>query len=55
MRALLAIALLIGLPWPVTALAKISGLARVIDGDTIEIAGVKAGLSAFVTHEAVLH
>ena len=40
MRALLAIALLIGLLWPVNALADITGPARVIDGDTLEIAGV---------------
>ncbi len=39
MRALLAIALLIGLLWPVTGLADITGPARVIDGDTLEVAG----------------
>ncbi len=33
MRALLAIALLIGLLWPVTALADITGTASVVDGD----------------------
>ena len=36
--ALLAIALLIGLLWPVNALADITGKPRVIDGDTLEIA-----------------
>ena len=40
MRALLAIVLLIGLQWPVTALADITSKPRVIDGDTLEIAGV---------------
>ncbi len=44
MRALLAIALLIGLLWPVTALAEISGPARVIDGDTLEVAGERIRL-----------
>ena len=39
MRALLAIAVLIGLLWPVPALADITGPARVIDGDTIDVAG----------------
>ncbi len=39
MRTLLAIALIIGLLWPVTALAEISGPARVVDGDTLEVAG----------------
>ncbi len=36
---MLAIALLIGLLWPVTGLADITGPARVIDGDTLEVAG----------------
>ncbi len=44
MRALLAIALLIGLPWPVTGLADITGPARVIDGDTLEVAGERIRL-----------
>ena len=39
MRALLAIAVLIGLLWPVPALADITGPARVIDGGTIDVAG----------------
>ncbi len=44
MRALLAIALLIGLLWPVNALADITGKPRVIDGDTLEIAGERIRL-----------
>ena len=44
MRALLAIALLIGLLWPVNALADITGKPRVIDGDTIEIHGQRIRL-----------
>ncbi len=44
MRALLAIALLIGLLWPTPARADITGKPRVIDGDTIEIAGERIRL-----------
>ncbi len=44
MRALLAIALIIGLLWPVTALADISGPARVVDGDTLIVAGERIRL-----------
>ena len=44
MRALLAVALLIGLLWPVNALAAIAGAATVIDGDTIEIHGQRIRL-----------
>ncbi len=43
-RALLAIALLIGLLWPTVALADITGKPRVIDGDTLEIAGERIRL-----------
>ena len=39
MRVLLTLTLLITLMGPSLALAEISGPARVIDGDTIEIAG----------------
>ena len=42
--ALLAIALLIGLLWPALALADITGKPRVIDGDTLEIAGERIRL-----------
>ena len=43
MRALLAIALLIGLLWPVNALADITGKPRVIDGaPSLEDAAFKA-------------
>ncbi len=45
MRALLAIALLIGLLWPGTALAEtLSGPARVVDGDTLFVAGERIRL-----------
>ena len=40
----LAIALFIGLLWPVNALADITGKPRVIDGDTLEIAGERIRL-----------
>jgi len=39
-----AIALLIGLLWSVNALADITGKPRVIDGDTLEIAGERIRL-----------
>ena len=44
MRALLAIAILIGSLWPVNALADITGQARIIDGDTLDIAGERIRL-----------
>ena len=44
MRALLAITLLIGVLWPVNALADMTGKPRIIDGDTIEIAGERIRL-----------
>jgi hypothetical protein len=37
MRALLAITLVIVLLWPAVALADVTGPARVIDGDTLEV------------------
>ena len=52
MRALLAIALLIGLLWPVNALADITGKPRVIDGDTFEIAGERIRLHGIDAPEA---
>ena len=44
MRALLAIPMLIGLLWPVVVLADITGKPRIIDGDTLEIAGERIRL-----------
>jgi endonuclease YncB( thermonuclease family) len=52
MRALLTIALLIGLLWPVNALADITGKPRVIDGDTLEIAGERIRLHGIDAPEA---
>ena len=37
MKVSLAIALLIGLLWSAVALADVTGPARVIDGDTLEV------------------
>ncbi len=44
MRALLVIPMLIGLLWPVVVLADITGKPRIIDGDTLEIAGERIRL-----------